>query len=245
MRKYTLLFGLVIFITIALPTIFFISNFRSQEISNDIGDWSSFGAYMAGTIGTLFSIVVIIVLYLTYINQKKQQFENTFNQFLTSYSTLLNLIHERWLLFPKTQYLNGREIFGCAANYLTYQDEEFEGGDQFPRLAEIKFKKMHNKHINVFGHYMNFIVEITNQIKNEPNLNKRLRQQYLRRFSSLMSFYELIYVGYYMLYYIKGNQNELYNTILENFLYRINKETATQLPHKIVVEYLKSQLFEN
>ncbi|HLF33361.1 MAG TPA: hypothetical protein VI583_03930 [Cyclobacteriaceae bacterium] len=235
MRKLTVL--LIIAILILIPSVLFIINFKNQIISDDITDWSAFGTYFAGTVGTLITILAILIVYVTFLNQKEQQFENRYNQLLNSYSTHLNLIHEKWLMFPTpVEYLTGREIFGCAANYFYHENP-------VKNNYEERFNKMHQTHINVFGSYINFLLEVIDTIKKRSNLDKTTSDYYLQRFSFTMSFYELVYFGYYSLYHLKSKEKELFNTILRNFLFRINIDYSTELQHREVALYLKEKLF--
>lgn len=234
-RVSILVIGIIV--AIGIPSIFFYLNFKNQELSENVGDWSSFGSYIAGTVGTIFSISAVVLVYMTYLTQKEQQFESTYNQLLGTYSNLLILIKEKWLMFdtPDVDYLTGREIFGCAANYLYHENSELSELDQ-------RFHKMFQKHINVFGHYTNFILELIDVVKNRSDLSKEKSKSVLRRFSSQMSFYELVFLGYYSLYNLKNQKAELYNIIYENFLFRIKIEDLTDIQHNQVIYYLTQQI---
>lgn len=240
MKKRVVILVIGIILALGVPSIFFYINFKNQLLSENIDDWSSFGSYMAGTVGTIFSISAVVLVYLTYLTQKEQQFESTYNQLMGTYNNVLNLIKEKWLMFdtPGVEYLTGREIFGCAANYLYHENSELNNLEQ-------RFNKMFQTHINVFGHYTNFILELIDVVQNRSDLSEERSTSVLRRFSSQMSFYELVFLGYYSLYYLKNSNAELHTTFLLNFLFWIKMDNTSEIQHNQIVNHLIGELWSN
>jgi hypothetical protein len=59
------------------PIVFFILNFKSHIISENISDWGSFGDYFGGIINPIISLLNLIVLgYITYLIAKNSVEEN-------------------------------------------------------------------------------------------------------------------------------------------------------------------------
>lgn len=72
---------------------YYISQFGSNGLSNDTGNWGTFGDYVGGVIGTILSFFSIILIYATYKNQVAsssiQQFETTFFNLLQNQREIL------------------------------------------------------------------------------------------------------------------------------------------------------------
>ena len=151
----TKLLNRVLSITIIL-SIFFLGIYLcvfNSGLSFKPSDWGSSGSYFSGTIGICFSLLSVILIYLTYFELRKQQFENTFQQYILNYYSLLNFIKERWLhtdsdSVGNPRYQNGREIFGNAVGYIKTKN------------ARETFIEIFNIHNNVFQHYCNYLIEL-------------------------------------------------------------------------------------
>lgn len=227
-KKLELVIPLMIIILI-VPVFIYLINFKNG-ISTENCDWGNFGDYLSGTIGVLFSFFSIFLIYLTFTEQRNQQYEYVFNQILSDYSSILNLIKERWLQTTSDAngnpiYQNGREIFGNAVGYIDIQN------------SKEKFIEIFSIHINVFDHYFNFIINSILSIFNDTQLKDECKNDYLKRISSQFSFYELVFFGYYILYL---NKNEVIKKIYkEYFLTRLKEfENNSQITHIDKVCYL-------
>ena len=91
-------------------------------------------------------------------------------------------------------------------------------------------------HINVFGHYYNFLLETINTIIKRNDIKKLKKEEYLIRFSSQLSYFELIYLGYYTLYFIEDEL--IKKIIIKNFLFRIMINKNSRIPHFDRAEFL-------
>ncbi len=201
----------------------------NSNLSLNHADWGSFGSYFAGTIGVCFSLFGIILIYLTFFEQRKQQFENTFQQYILNYYSLLNLIKERWL--HKTSdsngnpiYQNGREIFGNAVGYINIDN------------AENKFIEIFNIHNNVFQHYCTYLVELFNIIDNNNELTNKTKTIYIDRFLSMLSTYELIFFAYYIKYLDTNKNSRKIKMHLKMKLK--NYKLTDEVPHKRQIKFI-------
>jgi len=226
---------IIIFLLIALiaPITVYLINFKCG-VSGQNSDWGNFGGYIAGTVGVLFSFFSIILIYLTFTEQRNQQYEFIFSQILKDYCNILILIKERWLHNEKNNngnpiYLNGREIFGNAVGYIEVSE------------SKKKFLEIFSIHINVFDHYFNFISNSILLIINNNQLKTNLKNDYLKRFCSQFSFYELVFFGYYILYLNKNK--EIKNIYNKFFLLRLNKfDNLDKIKYFDQVSFLKKKL---
>jgi hypothetical protein len=185
----------LILLTLSILTLIFALYFLifHNKLSSSSNDWGNFGSYLAGTAGVLFSLVNFILIFFTFYEQRKNSLENTFNQLVSNYNSLISLINERWLHNDiDTQnnpiYRKGREIFGNVIEYIKGED------------PKEKFIEIYYKHINVFQHYINFINETIETIKENTDLKEYRKISYYKRFSSQLSFCELMFIAYYSVY---------------------------------------------
>ncbi|MFA6925284.1 MAG: hypothetical protein WC223_13645 [Bacteroidales bacterium] len=205
-----------------------------SNLSLEHSDWGDFGSYFAGTIGVCFSLLGVIFLYMTFFQQRKQQFENAFQQYISNYYILLDLINERWLhkaidMQKNIVYQHGREIFGNAVGYLVKGSEVD------------KFKEIFNIHNNVFRHHCNYIIEFFNIIDNNEEIEDDIKKTYIVRFLSIISTYELVFFAYYVKYlYNKKNKNrEKIKLYLKDHLNNLKDLLLTNnFPHKEQVEFI-------
>lgn len=211
--------------SIFIFAVMYICKFDSG-LSNESLDWGSFGSYSAGTIGICFSLLSVIFLYLTFREQRRQKFENAFQQYVVNYYSMLLLIKENWLhKDPEPEYLNGREIFGRAVN--TLQTEK----------PKDSFDFIFNLHINVFQHYCNYIIELFEMVCKFNDLEKEEQLQYINRFLSMLSTFELIFFSYFILFKSDSKHNDMIKKCLYLRLSKISIENA--LPsHLNQMEYI-------
>jgi hypothetical protein len=217
----------VIIILVVFLGIYFIK-FHSK-LSLNKSDWGYFGSYFAGTIGICFSLLSIFLIYCTFFQQRKQQFETTFQQYISNYYSLLNLIKERWLHNTSDDernpiYQTGREIFGNAVEYIDTLD------------TENKFIEIYCLHNNVFRHYFNHIVELFNIIDNNIELTNNSKILYIDRFLLMLSTYEIVFFGYYIEYIYKGEHLETIKTRLKTRFK--DMEFYEKFPHSKQIEYI-------
>jgi hypothetical protein len=197
-------------------------------------DWGSSGSYFAGTIGILFSLFGIILIYSTFYEQRKQQFENTFQQYISNYYSLLSLIKERWLhkdcdtVNGNPIYQTGREIFGNAVGYIKKNKQ---------RETFIDIFSIHN---NVFQHYCNYLSELFEIIDNNNELNNKTKKIYIGRFLSMLSTYELVFFAYYIKYLYK---NKNINEIKMHLQMKLNgMEFTDYFPHIDQIKFIINEL---
>lgn len=161
-------------------------------------------------------------------------FEDTFQQLVTNYNNLVNLIHERWQHKECDQsgnpvYLNGREIFGRAVEFLGQKDQKN------------KFLEIYSVHMNVFYHYFNNVLEVINTIERNNRINTTVKRSYYNRFSSNLSFFELALLAYYVdAYVINDSQRKI---LIENFITRLsNINLNDKVPHFEQVKFILEQI---
>ena len=183
-------------------------------------DWGEFGSYSAGTLGICLTAISVIFVYLTFREQRKQRFENDFFLYVANYHNLLNLINENWLHKIEPEYLKGREIFGRTFERICINN------------LEKSFKETFNLHINVYRHYCNYIISFVGKVYNNRELGEKEKSDYLHRFFSMLSMYELIFLAYYVVFIL---ENEYKNEIEKIMKLELNQfseiDEALNIPH--------------
>jgi hypothetical protein len=232
MKKSTILIVFPIAILLGALAFYFLS--FNQRLSPDNSDWGSFGGYLAGTVGVIFSLLSFFLICFTFYEQRKIAFENTFHQLIRNYNNLINLIHERWLHKDQDDnenptYRNGREIFGNAVGYLGQNDQKG------------KFIEIYSIHINVFQHYFDYLLEVIETIRHNTEIKPAKKREYYRRFSSNLSFFELVMLAYYSEIMLT---NDLIGKIIkDHFIYRLfDLKQTEKIPHKEQVDYIVNQI---
>lgn len=201
-------------------------------LSSNHSDWGSSGSYFAGSIGICFSFIGIILIYLTFFEQRKQQFENTFQQYISNYYSLVNLIKERWLhtscVNGNPTYQTGREIFGNAVGFIKTDN------------AENTFIEIFNIHNNVFQHYCAYLIELFKIMDNNNELTNKTKTIYIDRFLAMLSTYELIFFAYYIKYLYK---NEIFQEVKLHLQRKLqNFKLTSEIPHKKQIEFIIREL---
>jgi uncharacterized membrane protein len=250
MKKKLIIYIIVVAIISVASIVFYFINFKNG-FSGVNSDWGNFGGYIAGTVGICFSLLGVILIYITFFQQRKQQFENAFQQYISNYYSLLNLIKERWLHrasekvfnykgeriveFDKDRkdrgnpiYQTGREIFGNAIGYIATSNEK----DTFIEIFSI--------HNNVFQHYCSYLIELFNIIDNNDELTVDERKTYIKRFLSILSTYELAFFAFYIKYLYSGVKPERIIEPLKEKLADLNIKDKT--PHKEQIEFIIKEL---
>ena len=202
-------------------------------LSLNQSNWGSFGSYFAGTTGVCLSLLGIILLYSTFFEQRKQQFETAYLKYVSDYYSLLNLIRERWRhdtsdSSGNPMYQTGREIFGNAVGYIDINNEKE------------KFIEIFSIHNNVFQHYCNYQIELFTIIDNNNELTNKEKKQYIDRYLSMLSTYELVFFAYYIKYlYTNKNFKEIKN----NLQIKLNELPLTDnFPHAKQIKFIIGEL---
>lgn len=200
MKRTTILYLIIGISLLFLGTYFFIFN---SGLSQTHSDWGDFGSYFAGTIGVCFTLFSFILMYWTFQAQREQQFESSFQQYISDYYSLLNFINERWLhgIDPNdNSFKKGREIFGMAVGFIKWNDSK--DYNSVENQIKKSYEKIFKIHINVFHHYFNTITGLFEFL--DKNKELKDKQLYMSRFLSLLSFYEIVFFAYYIEYTYKG-----------------------------------------
>jgi hypothetical protein len=245
MKKYIIFIITGLVIITALIFCLYFSKFNNGFSDNN-ADWGSFGGYIAGTVGICFSFFTLFLIFQTFKIQRKALLENTFQQLVLNYNSLINLIHENWL-HKRDDYRNGREIFGNAIALIGGQLEELSTPELKKEFSDLSnecetFKKIYYKHINVFQHYFGYILETISIIQKNNDLKPNEKNDYYRRFSSLLSFFELAMLAYFIDF--KEQKPEIHEIIKSHFLFRLNnlEEIAGLEPHSKALKHILSKL---
>lgn len=268
MKRTTILYLIIGIIGISLlflGTYFFIFH---SGLSQTHSDWGDFGSYFAGTIGVCLSFLGVYLLYLTLKEERKTRIEEMYQQYVSNYYSLLNLIKENWLHKEEATYNNGREIFGNSVRVINIDKLEDEilftkNSDEWKNkflfdINEIRketnnenesFKRgflyIYDVHINVFLHYCNSLIVFIERIFKNKDINNEEKEDYTNRLLTTLSLFELIFFSYFIVYIYKGEyQNEIRRKIL-TYIPKAESESFKYLQKthisqvKSIVEILK------
>ena len=103
------------------------------------------------------------------------------------------------------------------------------------------FLEIYSIHINVFHHYFNNVLEAIDTIKNNHEIKSTIKIAYYKRFSSNLSFFELVMLAYYTDAFITDNKIRI--IITENFISRLrNLKFNDNVPYKEQVRFIMDQI---
>lgn len=76
-KKQTLIISIVVFFVLLIPSVFYVYNFKTFNISKSTNDWGAFGDFFGGVTNTIISLLSLIILtYISWIVSKLSSEEN-------------------------------------------------------------------------------------------------------------------------------------------------------------------------
>lgn len=217
-----------VIIFIVIPLILYFIHFGSMKLgfSDDNSDWGAFGSYLSGAIGGLLSSFSFFLLYFSFENQRKDNSIRRVDEIINNYHKMIESINENWLHQKDKEYLKGREIFGRAVEKINVHNDED---------AQKSFNLIFEYHINVFQHYSNYIITSIEELMKIEHEYKS--EKPIRRFLMQMSFFEKIWILYFLNYL--PNHEELKKVFVE---YIDFEDRLGQTPHSKKVTWIKESV---
>lgn len=143
-----------IFILGCLPLIFYVSNFYSVEISENPGDWGTFGDYLGGLLNPYISLLTLLVTsYIAYIlfkyeniRDKQSKHEADVKSFMELYQFFIsNEFREArttaWDILKKAIANDSYRDFVVRENYVSRYINRKPRPDVYSEFAEILYPK--------------------------------------------------------------------------------------------------------
>ena len=204
--------------------------FKDQNISDNISDWSYFGAYVGGC----FGIVSVILIYLTFREQSKIAYQTRFESvFFDMLRTLREL---------KTKEIS--EVFSDLQEKISMHfNSPFTPEDI--KLTEAKetlayYFQLHNKHDEIH-HYFRFLYHIIMYVRNNKVLDDREKERYIALIQAQMSNEELLIV----LFNVVNYGNSKYLETLDTYHFFENIRSVNDLLDYIIISLFTKTTFKH
>ncbi|MDD4636845.1 MAG: putative phage abortive infection protein [Bacteroidales bacterium] len=208
----------------------FIANFKEQEISNSIGDWSSFGAYVGGVLGFISSLVSITLIYLTYKSQAEMSYKMKFE---ASFFELLGK--------QRDIYNENKEFKVLCTMIENHFITEFGTFDE-TKENQIKiihyYYNFHDSENNFNLHYFRLLHQIFKYTHNDKILSEEEKRKYIDIVQAGMSDDELRLTFYNVIWYSKELNDYEYLGWLDLYSFFENMQSQGRW-----FDSLKSNLF--
>lgn len=161
----------------------FWSVFKDQDISDNISDWSYFGAYVGGC----FGIVSVILIYLTFREQSRMAYKSQFE------SVLFEML--RTLREIKTEEIDNEfaNIQGNVLNHFRtpFSKEDFNNEDAKMVLAY--YFQLHTES-DIIYHYFRYLYHIVKYVCDDDILDREMKNKYMALIQAQMSNDDLLIV---------------------------------------------------
>ena len=173
--------------------------FRDQDISDNISDWSYFGAYVGGC----FGIISVVLIYLTFREQSKMAYKSQFE------SVLFEML--RTLREIKKEEIDNE--FACIPGTVLehfatpFNKDDFNKDDAKMVLAY--YFQLHATDDTIY-HYFRYLYHIVQYICDDKILDSQMKNRYVTLIQAQMSNDDLFIV---LLNAINYGNNKYFNQL--------------------------------
>lgn len=204
--------------------------FRDQDISDNISDWSYFGAYVGGC----FGIVSVILIYLTFREQSKIAYQTRFESvFFDMLRTLREL---------KTKEISG--AFSDLQEKITLHfNSPFTPADINTKEAKetiAYYFQLHNEYDEIH-HYFRFLYHVIMYVCKDKVLDDKEKERYIALIQAQMSNEELLIV----LFNVVNYGNTKYLETLDTYHFFENIRSINELLDYIIISIFTKTTFKH
>lgn len=180
----------------------FIICFYKQDISDNISDWASFGAYVGGC----FGFISVIIMYMVFREQSRMAYKS---QFESVFFDMLRTLREIWN--------NGVEGKSIQLSKEVSMHFNIEYGSEEVSMEDVKkvmtyYMSIHKKD-NSINHYFRYLYHIVKYVVTNKNLDKDVKSDYISLIQAQMSNTELLITFFNAIEY----DNKKYNNWLDSY----------------------------
>jgi len=204
--------------------------FRDQDISDNISDWSYFGAYVGGC----FSIVSVILIYLTFREQSKIAYQTRFESvFFDMLRTLREL---------KTKEISGAfsDLQGKITLHFnsSFTPEDINIKEGKETIAY--YFQLHNEYDEIH-HYFRFLYHVIMYVCKDNVLDYNEKERYIALIQAQMSNEELLIV----LFNVVNYGNTKYLETLDTYHFFENIRSINELLDYIIIKLFPQTTFKH
>lgn len=204
--------------------------FKDQDISDNISDWSYFGAYVGGC----FGIVSVILMYLTFREQSKMAYQTRFESvFFDMLRTLRDLKTKE--ISDAFSELQEKIILHFNSPFTT---EDINLTEAKETLAY--YFQLHNEHDEIH-HYFRFLYHVIMYVCNDKVLDTKEKERYIALIQAQMSNEELLIV----LFNIVNYGNSKYLETLDTYHFFENIRSVNELLDYIIILLFTKTTFKH
>lgn len=191
----------------------FILCFYKQDVSEDISDWASFGAYVGGC----FGFISVIIMYMVFREQSKMAYKS---QFESVFFDMLRTLREIWS--------NGVEGKSIQLSKEVSIHFNIEYGSEEVSMEDVKkvityYMSIHKKDHSI-NHYFRYLYHIVKYVVTNKNLDADVKSDYISLIQAQMSNTELLITFFNAIEY----DNKKYNNWLDSYGLFENMVTGNQ-----------------
>lgn len=204
--------------------------FKDQDISDNISDWSYFGAYVGGC----FGIVSVILIYLTFREQSKIAYQTRFE---SVFFDMLRTLRELKTKEIATVFSNVQE------KIIVHFNSPFTPTDinaQEAKKVLAYYFQLHNEHDEIH-HYFRFLYHVVMYVCKDNVLDKKEKERYIALIQAQMSNEELLIV----LFNVVNYGNTKYLEILDTYHFFENLRSVNELLDYIIITLFPQTKFKH
>lgn len=180
----------------------FILCFYKQDVSDDISDWASFGAYVGGC----FGFISVVIMYMVFREQSKMAYKS---QFESVFFDMLHTLREIWNPDVESKSLLLSSKISIHFN-VEFGAEEINRNDV--KRVMTYYMSIHKKD-NSINHYFRYLYHIVKSVVSNESLDENIKTDYISLIQAQMSNTELLITFFNAIEY----DNTKYNNWLDNY----------------------------
>lgn len=175
----------------------FILCFYKQDISNDISDWASFGAYVGGC----FGIISVVIMYMVFREQSKMSYKS---QFEAVFFDMLRTLREIWS--PVVESKSVQLCDDISKHFKVEYGSKQATCDEFQKVMSY-YMSLHKKD-NSINHYFRYLYHIVKYVVTNDSLDESVKSDYISLIQAQMSNTELLIAFFNAIEYNNTKYNE-------------------------------------
>lgn len=208
----------------------FILCFYKQDVSDDISDWASFGAYVGGC----FGFISVVIMYMVFREQSKMAYKS---QFESVFFDMLRTLREIWSTEVENKSTQLCDEISKHFN-VDFGADEVECTDVKKVMSY--YMAVHKKD-NSINHYFRYLYHIIKYVVTNKNLDENIKTDYISLIQAQMSNTELLITFFNAIEY----DNAKYIEWLDFYGFFENLVTDSNFLDKLKQKYFPKTVFKH